>query len=72
MRASMTAGSQTQSLQCGSGRLVPETDQEVRTKDSGAREPRDSSLASACPFRFKYPQPRLRCALRPRHAEKAS
>ena len=35
MRASMTAGSQTQSLQCGSGRLVPETDQEVRTKDSG-------------------------------------
>ena len=50
MRASMTAGSQTQSLQCGSGRLVPETDQEVRTKDSGAREWGDSSLPALARF----------------------
>ena len=61
MRASMTAGSQTQSLQCGSGRLVPETDQEVRTKDSGAREWGDSSLPALARFGLSTRNPTAVC-----------
>ena len=45
-----------------------------RGKDQGQRREGVGRFLLASPraFRFKYPQPRLRCALRPRHAEKAS